>query len=230
MGQPRKSSKRSYRQHCSLALALDYVGERWTLLIVRQLLLGPQRFTDLQSGLPGIGTNLLAARLKDLEAAGIVRRGTLPPPAASAVYELSELGRGLEPAVVALAGWGLRLLAEGREERTYQPVWAAVAMKATFRPSEARGVRESYEYRIDDDIFHARVDDGRVETGQGPAPGEAAFVLIASTDAFLALATGEILPDDGLVDGSLELRGNREALDRSLRIFGLADPAASPAE
>ena len=108
--------KRSYGQHCTVARALDAVGERWTLLLVRELSTGPKRFKDLLGGLPGIGTNLLAGRLKALEGEGIVRRATLPPPAGSNVYELTELGRGLEPVVVALSRWGARLLDAPRED------------------------------------------------------------------------------------------------------------------
>src|ERR671921_1724366 len=107
-------SKRSYNQYCAVARALDIIGERWTLLIVRELLTGPKRFKDLLEGLPGIGTNLLATRLKDLEGNGILRRATLPPPAGSKVYELTGLGRELEQVVVALSQWGSKLLGSPR--------------------------------------------------------------------------------------------------------------------
>src|SRR5262249_19104128 len=103
---------RSYRQYCAVARGLDVVGERWTLLIVRGLLVGPKRYKDLLDGLPGIGTNLLAARLKELEKVGVVRRTVLPPPAGSTVYELTESGQALEPVVMALGRWGVRLMDE----------------------------------------------------------------------------------------------------------------------
>src|SRR5262245_63048394 len=106
---------RSYRQYCAVARGLDVVGERWTLLIVRDLLVGPKRYTDLLDGLPGIGTNLLAARLRELEQGGVVRRTVLPPPAGSTVYELTEVGRALEPVVMALGRWGVRFLDNPRE-------------------------------------------------------------------------------------------------------------------
>src|SRR5256885_12943843 len=102
-----RMAKRSYDQFCPIARALDFVGERWTLLVVRELLFGPKRYTDLLAGLPGINANVLSTRLKDLQAAELVERTTMPPPAASTVYQLTELGRGLEPAVVGLAQWGL---------------------------------------------------------------------------------------------------------------------------
>src|SRR5438270_8716701 len=105
-----RTPKRSYDQYCAVARGLDVIGDRWTLLLVRDLLLGPKRYKDLLEGLPGIGTNLLAARLKELEAAGIVRRGVLPPPAGSSVYELTDKGQALEPAILALGRWGAQFL------------------------------------------------------------------------------------------------------------------------
>src|SRR6188508_1089348 len=102
----RLHQRRLYGQRCGVARALDIVGERWTLLLVRELMIGPRRFKDILGGLPGIGTNLLTDRLKDLEQAGVVARRVLPPPAGSTVYELTELGRGLEPVVFALGWWG----------------------------------------------------------------------------------------------------------------------------
>ena len=124
--------KRSYGQYCTVARALDVVGERWTLLLVRELSTGPKRFKDLLEGLPGIATNLLAARLKTLEGEGIVRRATLPPPAGSNVYELTELGGSLEPVIVALSRWGARLLDAPREEEDLRAGWAAVAMRSAI--------------------------------------------------------------------------------------------------
>ena len=118
-------SKRRYNQYCAVARALDIVGERWTLLIVRELLSGPKRFKDLLVGLPGIGTNLLTARLKDLEGYGVVRRTILPPPAGSKVYELTELGRSLEPVIAALGQWGLEFLDNPpNQEDDLRPAWA----------------------------------------------------------------------------------------------------------
>src|SRR5918998_5685030 len=122
-------SKRSYNQYCAVARALDIVGERWTLLVVRELLTGPKRFKDLSEGLPGIGTTLLTARLKDLEGHGIVRRATLAPPAGSRVYELTDLGRSLEQVVIALSRWGLKLLDAPRREEVSRPAWAMVALQ-----------------------------------------------------------------------------------------------------
>lgn len=115
-------ANRTYRQYCFLAQAPDLVGERWTLLVVRELLLGPRRFKDLLQGLPGIGTNLLSARLKELEASGIVRRATLPPPAGSSVYELTDYGQGLWPAVVELTRWGSKAI-DSSEDKVFRSEW-----------------------------------------------------------------------------------------------------------
>jgi DNA-binding HxlR family transcriptional regulator len=133
-------SKRSYNQYCAVARALDIVGERWTLLVVRELLTGPKRFKDLLEGLPGIGTNLLAARLKDLEGYGVVHRTTLPPPAGSKVYELTELGSSLELVVAALGRWGLEFLGAPDQEDDLRPVWAVVAVRSAVKQEAARGL------------------------------------------------------------------------------------------
>ncbi|WP_066943226.1 winged helix-turn-helix transcriptional regulator [Streptomyces lushanensis] len=119
---------RSYGQYCSIARALDVVGDRWTLLIARELLLqGPCRFTDLRNGLPGIAANLLSTRLKDLEAAGLISREDAPPPIATVLYRLTESGRELEPVLKALGLWGLRFMAEERPDDTFQAQWLAYA-------------------------------------------------------------------------------------------------------
>src|SRR5581483_10847231 len=132
------ATRRSYNQYCGVARALDVVGERWTLLIVRDLLLGPRRYKDLLEGLPGIGTNLLADRLRELEKRGIVKRSVLPPPAGSAVYELTELGTDLGPAVLALGAWGARLLPPAPREAEMVPTAALfVAMRVLFKPQNA---------------------------------------------------------------------------------------------
>src|SRR5262245_13199941 len=117
---------RSYGQYCGLAKALDLVGERWALLVVRELLLGPKRFTDLLDGLPGVSTNVLATRLRGLERAGVVERNVLPPPAASSVYELTAYGRALEPAVAALGRWGAVSLGPRAPDQALRSHWLAL--------------------------------------------------------------------------------------------------------
>jgi DNA-binding HxlR family transcriptional regulator/putative sterol carrier protein len=204
-----------------MARALDVLGERWTLLIVRELLTGPKRFKDLLEGLPGIGTNLLAGRLKELEGEGVLRRTTLPPPAGSAVYELTGRGRDLEPVLMGLARWGVDLLGEPRPGEAFKPAWAVQAMKATFRPDVARWVRETYEFRVGEDVFHVRVDDGVSEPEYGPA-WEPDLILRTDPDTFLALVSGRTEASDAIEAGRLDIEGDAEALARVGEIFGLS--------
>lgn len=216
-------SKRSYEQYCAVARALDVVGERWTLLVVRELLTGPKRFKDLLGGLPGIGTNLLTARLKDLEGHGLVRRATLPPPAGSRVYELTGPGRALEPVVVGLCRWGSRFFLDApRAGEDLKPAWAVVAMRAALEP--ASGARETYEFRVDEEAFHVRVEDGETEAWQGPAPTNPDLVIRGGTQAFLDLAAGRLGPTEAMESGVIQFEGDRDALARCLEMFGA--PAA----
>jgi DNA-binding HxlR family transcriptional regulator/putative sterol carrier protein len=206
----KRSDKRSYGQYCTVARALDVVGERWTLLLVRELSTGPKRFKDLLEGLTGIGTNLLANRLKSLEGEGLVRRATLPPPAGSNVYELTELGRSLEPVIVALSRWGARLLDAPREDDDLRAGWAAVAMRSTFKPQAMGGCPGTYEFRIDGEAFHLRIEDGReVEARQGSAP-DPDLVVVGDAKTFLAVASGRLRFEETVESGMLRVEGERE--------------------
>jgi DNA-binding HxlR family transcriptional regulator len=222
--------KRSYGQHCTVARALDAVGERWTLLLVRELSTGPKRFKDLLGGLPGIGTNLLAGRLKALEGEGIVRRATLPPPAGSNVYELTEFGRGLEPVVVALSRWGARLLDAPREEDELRAGWAAVAMRSAMKPGTAGGRPGTYEVRIDGEAFHLRVGDGEeaAEARQGPA-SDPDLVVSGDARTLLAVASGRLSPEEAVRSGVLRTEGDREEDREALLAWckHLVGPAAA---
>jgi len=212
-------SRRTYDQYCAVARALDVVGERWTLLLVRELLTGPKRFKDLLDGLPGIGTTLLTARLKDLEGHGIIRRVTLPPPAGSRVYELTDLGRSLEPVIMSLSRWGLRLLGAPRQEDDLQPGWAMVALQSTLKPPAAGGSRETYEFRVDDEVFHVRAEGDDVETRQGPA-SDPDLIVGGDTETLLGIATGRLGPAEAVELGVIRVEGNRDALSRCLAMLG----------
>lgn len=214
-------SKRSYNQYCAVARALDIVGERWTLLIVRELLTGPKRFKDLLEGLPGIGTNLLTARLKNLEGYGVVHRVTLPPPAASKVYDLTELGRSLESVITALGRWGLEFLGTPDQEDDLRPAWAVVAMRSALKQEVAVDLRETYEFHIDGKAFHLRVRDGEVEALQGPAV-DPDLVVRGDTQAFLALAAGRVEPKQALDSGKIRIEGEQETLARCAEVLGLS--------
>jgi DNA-binding HxlR family transcriptional regulator len=219
-------ARRSYEQYCTLARALDIVGERWTLLIVRELMLGPRRFKDLLGGLPGIGRNLLAARLRHLEAEGLVRRGELPAPSGARVYELTEDGRALGPAMAALGRWGVGRLGEPRPEQAFRPGWAMFPLSYTADPEPIRGVRETYEFRVGDETFHLRADDGAVVPAAGPA-GAPDAVVTMSVETLLGLFSGALAPADAVMQGRVELDGPPEALGRLLALYG-ASPRSAP--
>jgi DNA-binding HxlR family transcriptional regulator len=185
-----------YEQYCPMAHALDLVGDRWALLIIRELIHGPKRYTDLVDRLPGIGTNILATRLRDLERHGVVGRRTLPPPAASKVYELTEYGGALRPAMRELALWGARSLGPPTDESEFFPGWLSNALDAVISP-QAPAVR--FEFRIDGEV--ASVVDGEVREG----PAEEPDVLVQGPPlAFYALFVDRTL-DDVTVEGDREL-------------------------
>jgi DNA-binding HxlR family transcriptional regulator len=200
-------SKR-YDQYCPIAHALDLVGERWALLIVRELLEGPKRYTDLAGNLPGIGTNILAARLKDLEACGVVTKRRLPPPAASQVYELTPYGSGLKAAIRELAVWGIRSLGAPEDDDELYPGWLRNALDTVFAPVAPAG---RFEFRIGDEI--ASLVDGEAQTG---SIADADVLVEADTPCFYYLFV------ERRWDG-VTVVGDRELLER------LLDPAAAPA-
>lgn len=210
--------KRRYNQACHVARALDLVGDRWTLLLVRELLIGPRRFRDLLSGLPGIGPNLLSSRLKGLEAEGVVERFELPAPAGVTAYRLTPLGADLEPVVLALFQWGWKHAPVDGSDTHYHPAWTAFALRGLFNSDEARGLDESYEFEIDGVEFQATIQDGELNTGLGPALRKPAFRLSADEATFQAMASGKISLDEFLERGG-RIEGDRAAFARSARVF-----------
>lgn len=207
---------RTYSQYCGVARALDLVGERWALLVIRELVLGPKRFTDLKAGLPGVGTNILAARLRELEEGGVVRRRRLPPPAASAVYELTEYGRQLRPALLALGRWGAASLGERQETQTLRSEWLAVALTAFFRPEAAGELEARIELRLTHGTYLARIDRGELEVGC--AEQESADLVIATDEeTLIGYLAGAAVPPAALApEGDLAL------LERLPQIFAFA--------
>src|SRR5256886_5568417 len=158
-----------YLQYCALARTLDVAGDRWTLLIVRELTPGPRRFTDLIDGLPGISRNLLTERLRALERDSIIARQELPPPAARQVYELTDDGRDLGAAMAPLIAWGARRIGDRKPGETFRARWPAVAMVALADREAAKGVSETYQYLVGDSAFHFTVDGGSIELHDGRA-------------------------------------------------------------
>jgi len=215
------SSRRTYGDRCGIARALDLVGERWTLLVVRELLLGPKRFTDLRAGLPHLGPDVLSQRLRELEQAGIVRRRQLPPPAASRVYELTDWGRELEPVVLGLGRWGSRSSVPGADA-VFGPDSAALALKTLFAPSVAGGLDATFELRLGEQRFRARVDDGRFEIARGePASPDAIIEADPSTLAGV-LWHGRSVRQP-LRTGELTFEGDRSLAETFLGLFPLPD-------
>jgi DNA-binding HxlR family transcriptional regulator len=210
---------RGFGQYCGLARALELVGERWALLVVRDLLLGPKRYTYLRGGLPRIPTNVLAARLKELEEAGVVRRRLLPRPAASVVYELTPYGRELEDVVLRLGRWGARSLGAPARDDVLTADALVLALRATFQPEAARGLSASYELRVGPAVVHASVRDGTLEAAVGPLAG--ADLVVETGPALKALMTGALGPDDAVAGGEVRLLGDPALLTRFVALFRL---------
>ena len=196
----RTVGRRTYDQFCGLAKTLDVLGERWSLLIVRDLLIGPKRFSDLLDSVAGIGANALSARLKEFEANGIVSKRKLPPPAGSTVYELTPRGRALEPALMALMRWGLPLLAEA-EGHSFRPSWLILGIQGTFNPEMARDVTRTYLLRVDDEVFTIRLDRGEIDVTQGEGEGDHDVAVCLDADTLLEVGSGKLSARDALDSG-----------------------------
>ena len=211
------SRRRWYDDACGTALALELVGERWALLVVRDLILGPKRFTDLRLGLPRIPSNILAARLKELEQVGIVRRRVLPRPATGVVYELTPYGAELEDVVLRFGRWGAKSLGDPQPDDTLTVDTLTLALRATFEPAAARGVQVSYELHVGPVTLHARIKDGRLEVGPGRLPG--ADLVIHAGPLFKRLIARELTPAEALESGSVHIEGDAKKFDRFVELF-----------
>ncbi|WP_020119038.1 winged helix-turn-helix transcriptional regulator [Streptomyces canus] len=197
------SPRRSYDQYCSAARALDAVGDRWTLLIVRELLSGPRRYTDLHADLPGVSTDVLASRLKDMERDGLATRRRLPPPSAAYVYELTPRGRELLPVLQALGTWGGPELTERRPTDAVRAHWFALPL---LRSLEGEGL---VEVRLEEGDFHVYVGAQQGPAyGDGPAPGEPDARLVLDVETCGALSRGELSLPDAVRDGRVEVTGD----------------------
>jgi DNA-binding HxlR family transcriptional regulator len=219
------TTSRTYGDRCGVARALDVVGERWALLVVRELLLGAKRFTDLRSGLPRVSADVLAQRLRELEDAGIVQRRTLPPPAASKVYELTPRGAELEPVVVALGRWGANTPPPAADVGMSVDS-LMVSLKTLFEPSLAGGLDARFELQLDEHRFRAEVADGRLVLKRGEAATPSATI---TTDAgtLLALIRGRRELAAARRAGDIAISGDQEAASRLLTLFPLPDRTAA---
>lgn len=214
-----------YHQWCAVAKALELVGERWTLLVVRELLEGPKRYSDLRDGVPGIATDVLAARLRDLERSHVVGRRTLLPPSSSKVYELTDLGRGLAPVVRSLAHWGMQLLGPPDATETFRPQWLATALRALLRRDRAAGVELDVDFVLDpDEVLRVRIEGGDLRSIADPST-PADVTVVADLGTLAELASGALLARDALASGQLDISGEREAIRTYARLFPPPVPA-----
>lgn len=208
-------SRRTYGQYCGLAHALDVVGERWTLLIVRELASGPKRYSELADALAGIGTSLLANRVRQLESDGVVtRRLALDQPGSAVVYELSDAGRELAAATVPLAMWGARHQMKDADvdEEAFRAEWLLSFLAADVRRDGPHDLNAVYEFHIDDSVACLRLLDGRVTVTPG-APATPGDVTVRSSASTVASIVGrKIAVHDALADGRLEVTGDPAAV------------------
>ncbi len=211
-------SEHRYQQFCALARALDVAGDRWTLLVVRELAPGPRRFTDLVDGLPGISRNLLTERLRTLERDGIVARQELPPPAARQVYELTDDGRDLAHAMAPRIAGGTRRTGERAPTDSFRARWPAVAMAGLADREAARGVRETYQYVVGESAFHFTIDDGSVQLHDGRAQ-DPALVMTTDEETWADLVSGKTSTASAKASGALSVAGDSRAEKRLRTIF-----------
>lgn len=218
-------TKRRYDDGCAAAHALDLVGERWALLVVRELLLGPKRFGDLREGLPHISPNVLSQRLRDLEDAGVVRRFVLPPPASVPVYELSAWGRDLEPVLQHLGRWGARSPSLPRGAAISVATFIT-ALKTMFSRQAAADVRATLELRLGAEQFRVHLEHGRFEVDRGSAPYPDAIVQ-GDHAALASVIFGGRPLSEALGAGEVRVIGDEALVGRFVRLFPLPEPVVS---
>jgi DNA-binding HxlR family transcriptional regulator len=216
-----------YAQYCPVAHALELVGERWSLLIIRELITGPKRYTDLGAALPGIGTNILAARLKDLERVGVVQKRQLPPPAAAKVYELTPYGEELREPLYALGRWGARSLGPPRPDDRLAPGWLVNAVRATCTGGCLP--EKVVELHVDDEAVTARFEDGELIVDREPS-GDPDTVIETDPVTLFCIASEQTSIKDALRDKSLRITGDRPTAERFLSLFSFDEPKAKQAD
>jgi DNA-binding HxlR family transcriptional regulator/putative sterol carrier protein len=218
------ATMRTYGDGCAIARALDVVGERWALLIVRELVLGPKRYTDLRRGLPNASPNVLSERLRELERAGVVRRRKLPPPAGSRVYELTDWGLGLEEIVISLGRWAARSPTPPGDAPIVSADSIILALRGLFDSGAAQGLRAGYELRLGEDRFRIEVADDEIAVARGGAD-QADATIDTDPGTFDALLWGGRSLADAQRSGSLTIEGDKAAVQRFVRLFPMPEPA-----
>lgn len=221
------TDKRNYGQFCGLAAALDVIGERWTLLVVRELLLGPARFNELCDNLPGIGQNLLSSRLQSLANHGLIESMPVAGDARGKLYRLTPTGEQLRRPVLGLARWGMQMLdAPSLAGGATRAAWGFLAIESMIMDGPAPDVDESYEFRVGDETFHVRVQDGRAVAGRG-AVEDPVIVVVTDADTFIRIGAELLSPFEAAVTGRLVIQGDLEAVERCTRLLGLGARAHS---
>jgi DNA-binding HxlR family transcriptional regulator/putative sterol carrier protein len=221
------ATMRTYGDGCAIAQALDLVGERWALLVIRELLLGPKRYTDLRRGLPNASPNVLSQRLDELERAGIVRRHKLPPPAGSRVYELTTWGRELEQIVISLGHWAARSPSGLSSDLPIGPDSMILALRSRFDPDAAHGLHARYELTLGEDQFHIEIADDTLEVARGSAD-QADATIDTDPDALASVLWGDQPLADAQRAGRITIEGDTAAVKRFVRLFPIPEPAAAP--
>jgi len=214
-------TRRTYGQFCGLSRALEVIGERWGLLIVRDLLVSPRDAAQLHRGLPMIPVELLSSRLDELERTGVVRRKARTDSAGPDVYELTEYGEALEDSVMALGRWGAKLMQQPHPEEIVTVDALIIGLRATYQPAAALGLHASYEIRVGDSTLHLIVDDGQLEAHAGPLPD--ADLIMEAGHSLKPLLTGELSAADALADGHIQVIGDTDLFYRFTEVFHLPE-------
>ncbi|RSN63589.1 transcriptional regulator [Amycolatopsis sp. WAC 04182] len=210
---------RTYGQFCGLARALEIIGERWSLLVIRDLVLGPKRFDELQHGLPKIPMSILSTRLNELERHGVVQRRVLSQLDAGVVYELTEYGNDLDQIVLQLGLWGARSLGDPTADDLFTLDSAVLSLYTTFQPDAARGVHCAFEMHYGGEmVIHAVVEDGALTAGEGPHP-DPDLVIEPRGPVMLKLLNGEMDAASALTSGAVAVKGDPDKLELFTRMF-----------
>lgn len=218
-----------YAQMCAVAAALDIVGERWTLLIIRDLMTGPKRYNQLlDESLAGIGPNLLSMRLQDLGRCGVLIRETVPGDGRGVRYRLTESGEALRPVVLGLAHWGLEHIStHDGLEGVARPEWARLSVEAMVAMGPRPKTNAAFEFRIDSEIFHVACEDGLARVIGGESPDTPALTIESDARNFLRIGTGKLSPLDAVLSGRIAVRGDSSGLEQCLQLLGLELTSAS---
>jgi len=218
-------TKRTYGQFCGLARALEIIGERWAMLIIRDLLVSPKSVADLYWGLPRIPTEVLCARLNEFEHMGVVQQSATPRPDGSVVYELTDWGRELDDITLRLGLWGTKILGEPRPEDIVTADSLVMALRTTFRPEAAKGVKVSYQLRFDDIVIHAQIKNGAIRAAEGTLEG--ADLVIEPGGELKSLMTGAATAAEVLANGSVRVTGDPALLTLFTDLFQIPFRAES---